>query len=70
MDMRGVNEVTRLTEELLATDGQVFFRDAVPQRLFSRDGPVTMFIEVVLSGLSGFKTEHMELGRKKVGGSI
>lgn len=48
--------------------GKVFFRDSVPQRLFSRDGPVTMFTEVALSGLGGFKTEHMELGRKKVGG--
>lgn len=47
--------------------GKVFFRDSVPQRLFSRDGPVTVFIEVALSGLGGFKTEHMELGRKKVG---
>lgn len=49
--------------------GKVFFRDSVPQRLFSRDGPVTMFTEVALSGLGGFKTEHMELGRKKVRGA-
>lgn len=47
--------------------GKVFFRDSVPQRLFSRDGPVTMFTEVALSGLNGFKAEHMELGRKKIG---
>lgn len=50
--------------------GKVFFRDAVPQRLFSRDDPVTMFTEVALSGLSGFKPEHVELGRKKVRESI
>lgn len=68
--MGRVHKVLCLIEELLAIDellgGKVFFRDAVPQRLFSRDDPVTMFTEVALSGLSGFKTKHVELERKKV----
>lgn len=70
MGRRGVHEAPCLIEEQLMDSwgGKVFFRDSVPQRLFSRDGPVTMFTEVALSGLSEFKTEHMELGRKKVEG--